>query len=113
MRDAFEEQPKESWEKEYYIMAAAQWILWNGQGFFKHILHPGYISSSDEGAWRFGDLYASGGGDSLLSLERWRFWKEGFADAAAGDEKGYSGECRKLASKAQSLMEAMEKDMTF
>ena len=48
MRDAFEQEHEADWTTEFYIMAAAQWILWNGQNLFKHFLYTGPSTSDDE-----------------------------------------------------------------
>lgn len=104
MRDAFEEPPDEVWEKDYSVMAAAQWILWNGQNLFHHVLYP---MCSDEISWRFGSLYTKGG--ALLSIDRWCFWRDSFAAIAENDKS--SDECKKLSLKAVKLMDAMQENM--
>lgn len=71
MRDVFEKAPEEAWEKEYHVMAAAQWILYNGQAFFENAFCLGIICDVNDTALAFGGLY-KGSGDTLC-LGRWRF----------------------------------------
>lgn len=115
MREAFEGMDYTEEEfSDYYIMAAAQWIFWNGQMLLQHFLYASAsrVAESDEKSWRLGSLLEDEKRSmGLLSLERWRFWADGFK-AVATDEKS-SDECRSLSGKAASLMEAMEMNMTF
>ena len=115
IRLAFEEkQPEESWERDCYAMSAAQWILWYGQSLFKMILYSQFEEEDamavNGGAWRLGSHYE---GPQLVvrSVERWRFWKGRF-DAIESDTQA-SDECRKLASKAAGLMEAIQRALLF
>jgi Protein of unknown function (DUF3632) len=98
-----------------YVLAAAQWILWYGQRFFKHLLFPGEVSPDDLRMWSPGPLYH---GKAHLTLDRWHFWRDGYkAVASSGkegdEEKGYSQECKDVAAKAAAMMDALEKNMTF
>ncbi|KAK1770168.1 hypothetical protein QBC33DRAFT_609500 [Phialemonium atrogriseum] len=98
MREAFEgvDYTKEEF-RDYYIMAAA---------------YASRVAESDEKSWRLGSLLKDEKRSmGLLSLERWRFWADGFK-AVAADEKS-SDECRSLSGKAPRLMDAMEMNMTF
>ena len=97
LRDAHENLCKEEGEwrqltRDELMMGAAQWILWFGQSLFKQVLYPGEVDREDlTRAWRPGQLY-QGQGD--LSIDRWRFWKEGFASVAAGaggEKEGFGG----------------------
>jgi hypothetical protein len=108
MRDAFEEPVRQEWENEYCVIAAAQWIFWSGQSLFTYFLFPEKTSLDEERAWKFGSLYTSGGG--FLSLERWYFWKTGFANV---ENSKYGDECKMNASKALVLMGAMDRSMAF
>ena len=113
MRDAFEESSanREKWEADSYTMAAAQWILFYGQGIFKMILNPAGIDSETDTVWRFGRHFS--GSEKLKpgSVERWRFWQSCF-DAAAKDDSS-SKECQDLARRAADLMDAIAKSMLF
>ncbi|PWY68591.1 hypothetical protein BO70DRAFT_255339, partial [Aspergillus heteromorphus CBS 117.55] len=78
MRDAFEERPEpgdSSFEgmKDQHIIAAAQYILWDGQELFKHIICPD--PHQDMQGWQPGLLYF---GDHSFSLQGWQFWKKWF-----------------------------------
>jgi len=70
-REAHENSPaEESSIRAAYVLAAAQWILWSGQSFFRQVIFTGDVSHKDLQFWTPGPLY---GGDSQLSLQRWRF----------------------------------------
>ena len=90
-------------------MAAAQWILWNGQALFQIMLNRQLPAGVDIGALAFGRFYTGPG--TVLSLHRWLFWMESFETAGDRDELGE--DCKGLASRAESLMRAMEKSMIF
>jgi len=109
MRDAFEKEPEEAWEKEYHVMAAAQWVLWNSQAFFESAFCPGIICGANDTVLAFGNLYK--GSEDPFCLERWHFWKDGFDEVVGKDE--YGKECKDLASRAHSLMDAIEKSLSF
>ena len=100
--------------RQYYVLAAAQWILWYGQSFFKQVLFLDDENIKHSRAWSPGPLYS---GTSALSLHRWRFWKESFrtvALAGKDEEKGgYGQECRTVAAKAADMMDSLEKNMMF
>ena len=115
MRKAHEEHHKETGSmRDMYVLAAAQWILWYGQSFFKHIIYPGEIDNDTLRSWKPGSLYT---GTKFLSLHRWQFWKDSFKNIVCGgqdEEKGgYSQECRSVSAKAADIMDALEKNMTF
>ncbi|KAK3942454.1 hypothetical protein QBC46DRAFT_426230 [Diplogelasinospora grovesii] len=122
MRQAFEK-PQQAWERKYNVMAAAQWVLWNGQIFFKNILYSPPLSDDDRRSLAFGRRYKGSrdkhkgsrdkykGSRDTLWLDRWHFWKDGFAEVAENGE--YGNKCKDLASKARSLMDALEKSMLF
>jgi hypothetical protein len=98
MRDTFEHRPV-PWapdfevERDQRIIAAAQWILWDGIELFKDVLSPDSGNNQECGLWQPGLLCFS---EHRLDLRRWNFWKEGF-QKAAGEESGRSAECCKVA----------------
>ncbi|KAI9802791.1 MAG: hypothetical protein M1833_001390 [Piccolia ochrophora] len=98
--------------RDAYVLAAAQWIIYYGQSFFKEVIRPREVSSTDLQYWKPGPLYA---GKADLSLDRWHFWRDGFRAAASQevDEKGLRLECKNVAAKAAALMDAFEDNMTF
>ncbi len=74
LREAFEsKKPKELWEYDCNVMAAAQWILWYGQTLFKLITYD-YLEEDirEKGNWRLGKTY-TGPPIEPRSIERWRF----------------------------------------
>ncbi|KAK2736251.1 hypothetical protein FQN57_000849 [Myotisia sp. PD_48] len=111
MRDAFEETHKAGIIRDAYILGAAQHILWSGQYVFQQLLFPGDISDSDRRKWSPGPLYRGDGVEPLLTLHRWHFWANSFKAVAM--EKNSSDECKAVAKKAASLMNFIERDMTF
>lgn len=99
--------------RDEYMMAAAQWILWYGQTFFKQVLFSREVSLDTLRSWSPGPLYD---GTRFLSLHRWHFWRDGFNAVASGekeDEKGFGQECKVVAAKAAAMMDSLEKNMTF
>lgn len=95
-----------------HVLAAAQWILWYGRTLFQQVLCPADVASDDLRDWKPGPLYD---GKSGLSLERWRFWRDGFDAVASGRTKEdvKSGqECMEVAARAVGIMDALEKSMT-
>lgn len=115
MRDAFETDLGANSRAlefhQYHIMAAAQWILWDGQEIFKYMANPLPVSEADARSWRLGDRCTLPS-VPVVSLARWRLWKEGFRAAGAEGGDG-SQECRDLAGRAAALMDAIEKSMSF
>lgn len=112
MRSAFEaEKPEEAWERDYYTMAAAQWILWHGQTLFKLIIYNDIGESSYSiNPWRFGKTLV----DLRMqpcSVERWRSWKARFKGLESYIDA--SNECKKVASRAAVIMGSMEQSMLF
>lgn len=98
---------------DIYVLAAAQWILWYGQSFFKQVLSPGDVTLDDLQCWSPGPLYD---GKRFLSLHRWHFWRDSFKAVACGEqggEKGLGQECMTVAAKAADMMDSLEKNMTF
>lgn len=93
-----------------WVLGAAQWILWFGQGLFKQVLCPDHPHAHDtarvEGGR--GDIRASAPG--YATLRQWTEWKRGFT-AFAGLE-GTGHECGRVASKAADMMEVLEKGMS-
>ena len=120
MREAHEEPCTEEGEhrqlvRDELILAAAQCILWFGQGLFKQVLFPGKVDPHEmTHSLRPGVLFPGEGG---LSLERWRFWRCGFASvmvASVGGEKGGHGrECERVSKTAARLMMVLEETMTL
>ncbi|POS70755.1 hypothetical protein DHEL01_v210849 [Diaporthe helianthi] len=118
MRDAFEEEEEEPDAEgqqlhQYHVMAAAQWILWDGQKIFKYMANPLPVREDEARMWRLGDRCSSSD-VAVVSVARWQLWKEGFRAAAASAE-GAEGtdECKDLAGRASALMDAIEKSMSF
>ena len=72
MRSAFKTRPEDNrygfpGMHSQQIIAAAQYILWDGQNLFKHVIYPEERSQEDMRSWKPGPLYA---GDQTLSLDR-------------------------------------------
>lgn len=111
MREAFEYHPmdeKDPFEglQDQKVLAAAQHILWNGQSLFKQVMYPGDVPSDGVQTWKSGPLYK---GKSILSLDRWQFWKKGFK--ASAEDSSLGGECRNVARKVANLMDSLEQSM--
>lgn len=96
MRSAFQDiDEKEGPEiRGAWIMGAAQWILWNGQGLFKQLLWPG----NNQTGMRF-------------DMSVWRAWNNGFKDTAARGDFGK--ECKNVSKRAFEIMDVLEKQMSF
>lgn len=119
MRGAFE---KECHEKDNnpairdaWVLGAAQWILWNGQGLYKLVLWPGDVYVPSEHGWR-----ASGSMDQkteemqqVIKLQNWYTWKAGFREIAGSSNGEVGGKCRILAAKAADMMDILERGMLF
>lgn len=45
-------EPEQAIPDDVYILAAAQWILWYGQTFFKQVLFPGEITPDVLSMWK-------------------------------------------------------------
>lgn len=114
MRGALEtNQEKESAPiRDALIMAAAQWILWHGQGLFLQLRYQGDISALDKQAWTPGELYSAKKDEVGLTLRRWRFWRTRFGEVAQ-EANGTSEECKAVAGKVVDMMDVIEKSMTF
>lgn len=111
MRDAFETEPQDDFH-QYHVMAAAQWILWDGQEIFKYMANPLRVSDDEARIWRLGERCSSSSVD-VISLARWQLWKEGFKAAAAAEGPKCSNESKNLAERAAALMDAIEKSSSF
>ncbi|KAI1862482.1 hypothetical protein JX265_009196 [Neoarthrinium moseri] len=103
LRDALEE-PYSKKYSDSEISAAAQWILHAGQWLFRWIQVPQEVTSQDEQSTEPGSLWTDGG--SGYSLERWRFWRQGFQSASEREEA--KQETKMLSSKAVKLMDVLE-----
>lgn len=113
MRDAFEDQVEAQGEfHKYHVMAAAQWMLWDGQEIFKYMANPLPVSEDEARMWRLGDRFSSSD-VAVVSVARWQLWKEGFKAAAGAAQGADSDECEDLAERAVALMDAIEKSMSF
>lgn len=116
MRDAFETEQRggkgQGQLHQCHTMAAAQWILWDGQEIYKYMANPLPVSDDEERMWRLGDSCALSS-LPVVSLARWHFWKEGFKAAAAAKGGEGSHECKDLAGRAAALMDVIEKSMSF
>ncbi|KAI0418391.1 hypothetical protein F5X98DRAFT_337912 [Xylaria grammica] len=107
MRDAFEKKLEEESHQMIRVMAAAQWIRWNGQGLFKQVLWHSEPTPDGERDWARGNLFE---GKTLLGLDRWTFWRVGFQEAAG--KENYTAEARAVAKGAAELMENIERCMS-
>ncbi|KAI9799107.1 MAG: hypothetical protein M1825_004874 [Sarcosagium campestre] len=115
-RDAHEElQDEDHLIRDAHVMAAALWILLSGQRLFQQVQFLGQIDDDDLRSWRPGPLYSNDDDDARLTLQRWRFWRDGFSTVASGEKQGktFSEECRNLALKAADMMDAFEKNMSY
>ena len=114
MHDAHErQQEEENIIQDAFILGAAQWIFWYGQCLFEHVLSPGDVSSDDLRAWTPGPLY---NGQANLSIDRWRFWRDGFQSASTlkeADESTLAQERRAVAGEATLIMDAIERTLSF
>lgn len=116
MRGAFEESHKEESPgiQDAWVLGAAQWILWNGQGLFKLLLWPtdAYVPSIKNNEpvsmWmRDGKLE----GTQQVALESWHAWNSRFGEIAGDGAVGE--ECRRVAGKAAGMMDMLEGGMLF
>lgn len=102
MRNAFGERPSGTSQggettaviSDTWVLGAAQWILWAGQGLFKQVALPVLPVDKEQ-----------------ITSEDWRSWRVGFAAVAVGEK--YSEECRAVAKRAVEMMDALEKGMSF
>ncbi|OIW30735.1 hypothetical protein CONLIGDRAFT_289437 [Coniochaeta ligniaria NRRL 30616] len=86
------------------VVAAAQWILWDGQNVRRLALYP----RPPQGATLSKELYFNVE-SAATSLELWQIWKGGFKSAS--EEESASKESRDVALRAYTLMETLEKTM--
>lgn len=96
LRDAFQVRdvtwgPPFKGEQDQHVLAAAQFILWDGLETFKQI--------------RAGDIDVD-----ELSLKGWKFYQKGFEDVG---NTNLSEECKTVAKKAANLMATIEESLTF
>jgi hypothetical protein len=112
LREAFETNVLEAaWERDANTMAAAQWILWHGQTLFKLIIYDHLEEGqNDKGNWWLGKAFA-GPLMQPRSIERWRFWREGFETVETRLDA--SEDCKRVSKRAADLMASMERDMLF
>jgi hypothetical protein len=83
LRLAFEEPPNGAKDQLHRARAAACWILHAGEMIVRMVVEPGDVAEADRRAWRKGELYR---GRSGYSLDRWIFWKKGFANVGGSQE---------------------------
>ncbi|KAB5546917.1 hypothetical protein GE09DRAFT_1190808 [Coniochaeta sp. 2T2.1] len=62
------------------VLAAAQWILWNGQNMRRYAIYPKPPAGSTTSDEDYFNLEFAG-----ASLEHWHIWKQGFDDARNDD----------------------------
>ncbi|EPE33597.1 hypothetical protein GLAREA_06610 [Glarea lozoyensis ATCC 20868] len=110
MKRAFK--PKlEPWEldmADYYVMGAAQWVVWNGQGLFKMILQH----DADASTWTATSFDEKSPPEiQQLTLELWESWKNEFDKA--GDDEKVGAEARNLAMRAAATMQGLQRTMQF
>ncbi len=111
LRCAFEAKSEDTWERHCDTMAAAQWILWNGQALFKLIIYDhNENTATDSSEWLLGKGL-EGSSIKPRSVERWRYWKTGFENIEK--ESDASNECKNLSSRAASLMSSIDQAMLF
>lgn len=114
MRDAFEIDSKE--EEDWFegiqnqkVLAAAQYILWNGQSLLKQIKYLSDEGLSGLEACKPGPLYCE---KTIFCLDRWHFWRKGF-QASAENTSLFNDECRDVAGRVVGLMDSLEHSMLF
>ena len=86
------------------VLAAAQWILWNGQNMRRHAIYPGLPSGAATSDGEYFNLECAG-----TTADHWELWKHGFLGAQNDDTA--SEEVRSVAARAFMLMDALEKTM--
>ncbi|KAB5559708.1 hypothetical protein GE09DRAFT_1113998, partial [Coniochaeta sp. 2T2.1] len=86
------------------VLAAAQWILWNGQNMRRYAIYPKPPAGSTTSDEDYFNLEFAG-----ASLEHWQVWKQGFDDARNNDT--VSEDVRAVATRAFTLMDVLEKTM--
>ena len=107
-RDDFElETVGSAWEKDCYVMAAAQWILWNEQTVFMFIIDD---DPNERNYWRLGETF-SGSSIEPRSVERWRYWEASFRAVGSNPER--NDECKKLAVRTAGFMRSIEEAVLF
>ena len=92
--------------RDTYVLGAAQWILWNGQGLLHRAIYCRPPAGGKVSDTRYFDIEST-----AMSLDKWRLWKQGFRDAVT--EPGASDECKKVALKAADMMDMLERGMLF
>lgn len=86
------------------VIAAAQWILWDGQNVRRHAIYPRRPLGAGFSSEGYFNLERTG-----TSTDRWQLWKQGFKSAS--EEEGASKECRDVALRAYRLMDVLENTM--
>jgi Protein of unknown function (DUF3632) len=95
-------------ERDAWVLGAAQWILWYGQGLFKLILWPGDWYDDEKRrheACRWPDEKWR-----QFTLRNWHAWRDRFRHVAGSDGFGY--ECKTVAGKAADTMDVLERGMS-
>lgn len=77
--------------RDAWVLGAAQWIIWGGQGLFKQVVLP--VS------------------DGQITMKEWKEWKANFYMVVASEK--YGEECISAANRAVDIMDALEKGMSF
>lgn len=105
MRDAFEQDDsyyQSQAERDAFVLASAQYILFNGQCLAQHLIYSGEPNDDLKRCWKAGSEYS---GPGTFDLQRWKFWRDGFRAAAeAGDA---SEEIKSISGKAARLMDLL------
>ena len=113
MRDALETNldKEENCIRDAYILGAAQWILWNGHSLFMQLCCPEdeHVRNKSP-SQRVGKLYS---GKPGLTVHRWAFWRERFAEIAAGKMPSVGDECKGVAGRAVDIMACLDRNLTF
>ncbi|KAI9796265.1 MAG: hypothetical protein M1825_000856 [Sarcosagium campestre] len=104
-REAHEDRiQREDIHPDIYMLAAAQWILWYGQGLLKQIIYKEDATAHDLSCWKPGKYY---NGPAEFNLRRWQFWRDGYRSVASGEGE-YSQKCRDVSAKAAAIMATLE-----
>lgn len=95
--------------QDAWVLGAAQWILWYGQGLFKQILcsdpplDQSPVQDEPESSKRRGSRHAT--------MHQWAHWKAGFRGVVG--RKDTTDECIHVAANAVEMMEVLEKGMSI
>jgi hypothetical protein len=86
--------------RDAYIMAAAQWIIWDGQNLYRRALYkPPQVRDVSQREYCYVERRD-------ITMAKLISWKEGFRDAA--EEEGISKEARDLALHPSFLIGTLE-----